>query len=461
MASPNIITVSASVVSAPAPSTLQSTGAAISQGATTLSSGSDALLTELSDLTAILSAPLASSSLQWSGGTVLVTTAAAIPGLTTGDTFVTSIAGVTPAGYNGTFLATVTGSNTFTYPLASNPTSETVPGTYTPPNQGELISMVTTFYAQGSSQSVYVLELGAGDATSGPAALGTWITANPGFFYSYLVPRSWDGSAGLLALIAQYETPTSKTYFFTTTTLGTYSSYTGVMKNVLAEVEAPGIPLTEFSLAADFQHTLSYAPSPTNKMTPNSFAPLFGVTPYPAKGNNSLFTTLLNANINYVGTGAQGGVSGTILYEGTTADGKDFMWWYAADWTQINIALDLANAIITQSQNKINPLVYNQAGINTLQDTAVQTLQTGVSYGLLNGSVTQTALDQATFTQNLDNGVYAGQNVINAIPFSIYTAANPSDYGEGLYAGFTAVAIPQTGFKQIVFALLLTDLLSL
>jgi hypothetical protein len=68
----------------------------------------------VADLTPLLAAPLAIASLAWSGGTVLATTSANIPGLDTGDTFITPIAGATPAAYNGTYLATVTGANTFT-----------------------------------------------------------------------------------------------------------------------------------------------------------------------------------------------------------------------------------------------------------------------------------------------------------------------------------------------------------
>jgi hypothetical protein len=333
-------------------------------------------------------------------------------------------------------------------------------GTYTVPGANELQSMVNTFFGQGTATSVYVLELGAGDATSGPTALDTFLTANPATFYSMLVPRSWDGASGLLSLIAKYEALSSKTYFFVTTTTGTYTDYTPVMKCVVAEVEAPDTPLTEFSLAADFQHTLSYAPSATNKMTPNAFAYLYGVTAYPTMGNNALLQTLQDANVNFVGTGAEGGNSNTLIMLGTTMDGKDFAWWYAADWVQINCDRATANAVINGSNNPLNPLYYNQGGINTLQDVVVQTVGNGISYGLLNGTVIQTSLDPTTFSQNLANGVYAGQNVVNSVPFSIYTKLNPNDYGLKKYGGLSVVAIPQNGFTQIVFNIQITNLLS-
>jgi hypothetical protein len=62
-------------------------------------------------------APLAVTSITSSGTTATVTTTA--PHGLAGTANVV-IAGATPNGYNGTFLATITGASTFTYPLASS-----------------------------------------------------------------------------------------------------------------------------------------------------------------------------------------------------------------------------------------------------------------------------------------------------------------------------------------------------
>lgn len=457
---PSIVQINISQQSGAAPITLQGTGAVLSQGGTNLTAGTYSLLTQKSDLTPLLATPLTLSSLTWSGGSVVATTAVPIPGLSTGDTFPTTIAGASPAGYNGTVLATVTGASTFSYPLASNPGSETAAGTYTPPGQGELNAMVGTFFGQGTSRGVYVLELGAGDGNTGPAALTAFETANPNFFYSYLVPRGWDGKAGFLALVAQYEALSAKKYFFVTTTTGTYTAYTSAMKSVLAGVEAPGIPLTEFSLATDFQRTLAYAPSSTNRMTPNAFSFLFGVTQYPAQGTNAILAALKAANINYVGTGAEGGISDTILFWGNNVDGNDFSYWYSVDWIQLNERQAIANEVINGSNNPINPLWYSQPGIDRLQDRAVGVVKQAITNGLATGTVTRTALDPISFAQALDNGDFDGQNVINAVPFATYLAANPNDYKTGTYAGLTVVYIPARGFKQIVFGILVTDFLT-
>lgn len=65
-------------------------------------------------------------SISWAAGTVTVDTANP-HGLTTGRSVY--VTGCAPTGYNGTFTATVTGLYHFTYPLASDPGSITVPGT--------------------------------------------------------------------------------------------------------------------------------------------------------------------------------------------------------------------------------------------------------------------------------------------------------------------------------------------
>jgi hypothetical protein len=50
--------------------------------------------------------------------------------------------------------------------------------------------------------------------------------------------------------------------------------------------------------------------------------------------------------------------------------------------------------------------------------------------------------------------------VVNAVPFLTYTAANPNDYRAGKYAGLQVVYITQSGFKQIVFNLQVSQFLT-
>jgi hypothetical protein len=529
-----VVKVNVSVLTAPAPSVLQKTGAFISSGGTNTSPGTYSLLTQLSDLTPLLVTAAAVSAISYLTGTVTVT-ATAPHGLPVGQIINLTLAGFSPSGYNGSFPCTITGPSAFTYALPSNPGAETVLGTWIPGEVKSITSRATTFFAQGTGQSVYVLEVGALDATHGVNFLSTWITANPNTFYSYLLPRFWDGNATLLTFLATLESNTAKTYFFVTTTLQNYALYTAQMKDVVLMIEAPaygawaanaltalswsggqitavtttshgvavgqwfqlsgctpasyngwyqaalgtatdvlvanlatnpgaesvlgtlvqsqyssaGIGATEFSLAAVFQVTLNYKPSSTNKVTPLQFAYLFGVTPFPLPGNNALITTLLAANVNIVGTGAQGGISNTLVLGGNNADGNPFKYWYSIDWAQINLAQAVTAALINGANNPQNPLDYNQDGINQLQQVCVSTMATGISDALVLNPLKPLTLDAADFAAALSAGTYDGNTLVNADPFASYVAENPLDYGTGTYNGLSIDYTPLRGFESI------------
>jgi hypothetical protein len=84
------------------------------------------------------------SSATWLSGTVTVTTAAA-HGLVTGARV--TISGASPITYNGTFMITVTGANTFTYAAATNP------GTYVSGGDVEPLSTVYLGFTNGRGSS--------------------------------------------------------------------------------------------------------------------------------------------------------------------------------------------------------------------------------------------------------------------------------------------------------------------
>lgn len=451
-----IVTVNVSVTKAPAPVTLQQTGAIISQGATTLGTDAYQILEEASDLTAILAAALSAASATWVTNVVTVTASAPLPAhLPVGAEFVTTLAGFAPVALNKQFLATVTGASTFTVALTGGATV-TVEGTFTITD--ELVSQVDTFFGQGSSTPCYVLELGEGTTAAGVTALGAFITGTPNLFYSYLVPRGWDSEATFLTFVTGFESPTKKTYFFVTTTSSTYTQYTALMKCVVPLVEAPTKPLTEFSLASAWWVSLHYNPSGSNRVTKFCFSFLFGVTAYPTVGNAALLAEFKAANTNYIGTAAEGGLTNTMLLWGTTADGEDFTWWYSADWAQVNLDLNLSNVIINGSNNPTNPLYYNQSGINRLQDSAVATFNQAITSGLALGPVIRTTLTPNDFVTQLDDEAFLGEMVVNAVGFLDYTTENPDDYGTSTYDGLSGIYIPQNGFKQILFNIDVTNI---
>jgi hypothetical protein len=475
-----------------------------------------------------------------------------------------TITAATPAGYNGTFLCYVTGASTFTYTLASNPGTETIPGVYTEEDVAELVEFVTTYYAQGYQTAFWVLELGPGNPNDGVASLTTYLTANPnqnyttgalGYYYVYAVPRTWDANTNFITLLASYENLTARTYFMVTTTLATYQFYTALMKDVRAIIESPlfgvypanvltaaiytagavpggfspnsvgyatfttttahgvtpgmwfqvhgmaptgyngwflaepgttgstligavyatlavettlgtlvasyyantGInastaPL-EMDSAAMFYKIINQAPSATNKVTPFAFDYWYGVTPFPTQGMSALLTTLQAANITIVGTGAEGGISNTIDLWGRTLDGSDFSYWYATDWLAVNCDLNVTNAVINGSNNSINPLYYNQAGINSLEGVIAQTVENGVTFGMVLGTPIQLGLDGPTLDNNIDAGLYTGYSIVNAVPFIQYSIENPGDYKIGRYAGFSVIFTPARGFENIIIDL--------
>lgn len=463
MATFPIVTVNASVLQAPTPNNLQQRGAFITQGGTTTVADTLTLCSTIADVTAILAPGIAITSLAWASSVVTVTTSVA-HGYTDGDVIPIVIAGAVPVGYNGAFTGTVTGAETITYPLVSNPGTETTPGTVNLGAASELLAMATTYFAGNGVPAVSVLELGEGEVTAGVATLVTFLAAVQGTQsqqYAYLVPREWDNNSAFLALCAASVAPNAVLYFYVTTILANRAVYSGPgYKCVLAEVEAPSIPATEFSLASAFGTALKASPSSTNKVPPLSYAPAFGTTAYPQRGNQSVFQELADASVGWIETGAQGGVANNILLQGEMSDGNAWNLWYSVDWAQVNINLAISNEVINGSATTLNPLYYNQPGIDRLQNRAVQVATQAVAAGLAEGQVVATKLPIATFLTNYNAGLYVNQIVINAEPFVAYTTENPNDYGIGKYAGLSCIWIPQLGFLNIFFNLQATTLIS-
>jgi hypothetical protein len=547
---PAIVNVNVTLTQAPTPNTLQGTGAFISQGGTNTAPGTKTLLTQMSTLSTYLNGNKAITSITQTTGTATVTTTAA-HGFAIADTIWLTISGATQTGYDGSFLCTITTTTAFTYAVPSGtvtPATTTTTFTYTEEDVGELNAMNTTFFAQGGSKAVYVLELGPGSVNEGVASLTTWIAANPpgvaygsGFygFYGYLVPRTWDGNANFITLLASYESTTALTYFWITTTLATYTLYPATAKCAVLFIESPNLavypanaltaiaesgtvvtaatttahgvaagdwfqvsgcvptgyngwwqaqvgttgtalvwnapsglgsettlgtllanqyantfnPTSEFSWASGFFVTLNYNPSATNQVTQFEYAFTFGVTPFPVLGMSALLTTLKTANVNVMGTGAEGGLSGTMIVGGNTLDGNSFNFWYAIDWMNVNINLNVSNYIINGSNNPSAPVYYNQPGINGGQAVGAGTITSAISYGMCYGSLLQTELSSTQFAANVAAGIYNGYAVINAIPAATYAQVNPSAYKLRSYGGYAVSFAPQLGFDNVTFNL--------
>ena len=276
-----------------------------------------------------------------------------------------------------------------------------------------------------------------------PTGYNGWWQAQPGTTGSTLV-YNVSATLGVESLLG--------------TLVASYYANAGVVAALPGTQIAAGL---EFSCAAAFYWLLAYNPSNTNLVGPFAFKFLFGVTPFPVRGFNALLTTLQSNNVNVVGTGAEGGISNTIIQWGTTEDGNDMSYWYAIDWLSINVNVNVANAVINGSNNPVNPLYYNQPGINFLQSIIAQTVADGVAFGMVLGNPTQTEFDGPTLGAALNAGTYAGQSVINAVPFLIYSQDNPGDFKIGRYSGFSIIFTPSRGFIQININIVATELIAL
>jgi uncharacterized cupredoxin-like copper-binding protein len=103
-------------------------------------------------------------------------------------------------------------------------------------NATELINMGTTFFAQGNSVGVYILELGTATGVDAQIALlATWITQNPGVFYAYLVPAAWDFSkdevGGVIITNGGSGYTSAPTVTFAAPTTGTTATGTAIVQN--------------------------------------------------------------------------------------------------------------------------------------------------------------------------------------------------------------------------------------
>jgi hypothetical protein len=236
-------------------------------------------------------------------------------------------------------------------------------------------------------------------------------------------------------------------------------SPTGANGTMLAsKYSAVARPPMEFGHASDFFVTLNYNPGPANRVPQLAFSYLYGVTAFPMLGNSALIRNMDDSYVNYIGTGAEGGMpSNKILFNGLTMDGRPFNYWYSVDYVQINAKLFLANAVINGSNTTINPLYYNQQGINRLQQALVGMMGGAITAGLVLGTTIQLELDIIALGEVLSSGRYNGFAVVNAVPFVPYAIANPSHYRLGIYNGLSITFTPLAGFRSITVDINVTD----
>lgn len=439
----NIVTVNVSQTIGATPSNLQQMSAILSFGSTTQGLGKPVLLTGPQDINEIVEISIgtleAEASSFGSDFTLTLPAGSAIE-RDPGSELEITISGCSPTSWNGTYTATLTDTSTLNWTDSGSALdgSPTTLGKLAITSSDQLVTAVETFFAQGSSVGTYLLELGyQGDVVADEVAeLKAHMQEPLKRFYAYLVPEPWKGDADFITLAKLYTANEAKQYFFAledTPADTNYISPYADIKSIIATADDTW-PTTN-AAAATMWNFVSASPSGINKVPPMAFRFLQAVNANKAK--DSILRTMTAQNVNYVDTGAEGGIANTILVKGVTCDGNDMTYWYSVDWVQINVDMALANEVINGSNNPINPLYYDQDGVDRLQQRAQSVFNTGVTYGLVNG-----------------------QTPVSAIPFKTYVKDNPNDYGIGRYAGLSAKYTPMRGFTEIIFNINVTMQLS-
>ena len=454
----------------PEPSQLQQSGALISVGGTTLTSGSYQYCATPADVQAILGTVgnyaeltnmattfFAQGNLQ--GVYVLELGVQTTPqaGIAALQTWITANPKV--------FYAYCVPADWDTMPAPASPTvTVTADGTSTLPagtyytqiaylnadgTIGQLSPVVTSDVTAADTDSIVVTSpatlTGATDylvymGTSSSelylqnASAGTAIGTN----YTQAAPiATTAGTSTTLADLGnQLSGNTAKTYFCVNTSVTNCAAY-GVMgadsvwngyKAIIAYAPSPTAQTGEFTAAVQLYNIVVNNPSAASKLPPMQYRFAFGVTPWPATGYSDSLQTLANYGANWIGTGAEGGISQNCIFKGTTSSLVQISEWYGIDWAGINTDRVLANAVINGS-NTNPPLEYDQHGINLLAEVAQQEIDDAITFGCLQSGT------------------------VSAIPFATYYAQNPGNYPAGIYNGLSCSALGQAGFLNLVFNL--------
>ncbi len=304
-------------------------------------------------------------------------------------------------------------------------------------NSGLTSRFYCFFHVQGDASftgsiggtTLTVTDIASGHIAIGQLIEGTGVTANT------RVTGLLTGTGGVGTYTVNNLQTAASTAMGST---NNYDQYKG-LKAAVMRIKAPLDSVLTSPAADMFALCVGMNPSETNKLAPFAFRYIFGSVAYPLTPLDA--TNLKAAYVNYTDTGAEGGLPNVkTLKWGVAGDGRDFSYWYAVDYVQTALHIDLANEVINGSNTAINPLYYDQRGINRLQNRAQATANRCVNFGML-----------------LSN---ANTPIVNAIDFATYTEANPSAYAAGEYNGLSLVAVPARGFTAINFALNVSDLVT-
>ncbi|WP_186084928.1 hypothetical protein [Burkholderia gladioli] len=372
-------------------------------------------------------------------------------------------------------------------------------------NSAELQNMATTYFAQGSSVGFYVLELGAETGVDeGIGLLQSWITANPGVFYAYLVPAAWDFSkdeVGSVIISNGGSGYTSApTVTFAAPTTGVTATGTAIVQNgkvVSVTITNPGSGYTA-APTVTFTGGGGTGAAATSNLA-SALNILAGQYSSPT-GKTYFFVSTIASNLaNYATLKSVFAVVPSPLAPSTEFTAAAFFYQWLANqpgaanklapmayrylfgvtpWptqgynSQINSILSAyGNIVLTGAEGGISTACIfkgtlmsgDQAswwyGIDWFQIQSKQALAAAV----INGSNSNPPLlyDQPgintleSVAENTGSSAVAfgcAQSVsITATSFQQYTTQNPGDYSAGIYNGLAATVVGQNGFLTITF----------
>lgn len=296
-------------------------------------------------------------------------------------------------------------------------------------------SLDVTSPAALTGATAYLVYVGttAGELYLQNGSTGTDLGTN----YSLSVAPTPTGDAPsttLADLGSDYSAPDAMRYILINSSVTNITAYGTMASNsiwsgykaIIAAIPSPSAQTGEFTVAAWAYNIAVNNPGADSKLPPMQYRYLYGVTPWPATGYSAEIQTIRNYGGNYVGTGAEGGISNTCIFGGTTSALSQISAWYGLDWEMINVQQAVVAAVINGS-NSNPPLDYDQHGINTLDAVAQQIADNGVTFGC------------------------ALSAVVSNIPFYTYNQQQPGDYAEGQYNGLSAKIVAQNGFMSLIF----------
>ena len=373
----------------------------------------------------------------------------------------------------------------------------------------ELTNMATTFFAQGTQNGVYVLELGANAiVVDQVSALKTWLTNNPGVFYGFLTPADWDLDAVNIGSVLI----TNGGSGYTTAPAVTFSAPTGSNG-----IQATGT--ANISGGAVISVTITNPGAYPDQAVPTvTFAaPTSGTT---ATGTASMVNTLNTLAGDYANDTAQTYFFGTTTSASITQYTTNKSMFCFADSptapsTEFSCAFPFYQWLVNNpgAANPLAPMQYRfgygvtpwpstgyTAEINTIL-TAYGNLITTGSEGGISTAILQKGtfmsgdqmswwygMDWFEINANLDlsNEIINGANSnppliynqhgintllslanelvdtaisfncllsgsVSATSFYTYSQQNPADYKAGIYNGLLATVVGINGFTTITF----------